>query len=614
LRLRLILPAALGLFLVAAVVGQRSQKRKPEQAYSVQMHLHGPFSEGSGSIAAHTSESRRVGLDALWWSDHDWRIEAYRHCSRFSFDAQHERLDKDENWSAIINSEANATKGLTQSRMGALSAHSVQIDTARKLEGLASLALSATSAQASFQELDYLLSAQRSRFLRPLASGVTLGISVFPETAGPDAHAYIEVQLSQHPDPNVPPRTNYRIRYVFTPTPSAPTRVRELYTVPVAVTSGTWNTLVLPITQDAEFGFAPSDGDDNVLHDLFFGVEARNGATARVNFDALVVSEQIAPADRLALQASLLQAKFGAEPDIAQFQGIEISFIGEHLNEYSLAPVLPDYEALFLASGLLNGQGQISDPLATANYVSAQAVAAVHARGGVVSYNHVFGTNTLPSPATPTKEQVLSKLLANELYGADVMEVGYRQRGRSLSEHLWVWDQLALAGRFVTGTGVSDSHTGYAGEYRGQGNTLVSWIWARSRARADLLEGLAHGRVFFGDIAFFDGDVELTASTGVRMGDIALTQAASISVSLSACGLAAGDQVRWIVSGQLLATTIAAGSKHTETRSIPLHAALPTSVRIEVFGPGGEEKVFSNPLTFVRTAPLRPTPRFVRHP
>ena len=358
------------------------------------------------------------------------------------FDAQHERLDKDENWSAIINSEANATKGLTQSRMGALSAHSVQIDTARKLEGLASLALSATSAQASFQELDYLLSAQRSRFLRPLASGVTLGISVFPETAGPDAHAYIEVQLSQHPDPNVPPRTNYRIRYVFTPTPSAPTRVRELYTVPVAVTSGTWNTLVLPITQDAEFGFAPSDGDDNVLHDLFFGVEARNGATARVNFDALVVSEQIAPADRLALQASLLQAKFGAEPDIAQFQGIEISFIGEHLNEYSLAPVLPDYEALFLASGLLNGQGQISDPLATANYVSAQAVAAVHARGGVVSYNHVFGTNTLPSPATPTKEQVLSKLLANELYGADVMEVGYRQRGRSLSEHLCVWDQL----------------------------------------------------------------------------------------------------------------------------------------------------------------------------
>src|SRR5262245_26385730 len=98
LRRRLALAAACATGLALAA---REPLRTPdEQAYSVQLHVHGSFSEGMGSIDSHTAESRRAGVDALWWSDHDWRIDAYRHCSRFSFDSFTERLDRLEGWTA----------------------------------------------------------------------------------------------------------------------------------------------------------------------------------------------------------------------------------------------------------------------------------------------------------------------------------------------------------------------------------------------------------------------------------------------------------------------------------------------------------------------------------
>jgi hypothetical protein len=176
-----------------------------------------------------------------------------------------------------------------------------------------------------------------------------------------------------------------------------------------------------------------------------------------------------------------------------------------------------------------------------------------------------------------------------------------------------VWDRLGRAGRFVVGTGVSDSHAGYPGEYDGTGNTFVSWIWAPSRAAGDLLEGLARGRVFFGDIARFDGSIDLTSAGGFRMGDVVVTSAASESVTAVLTGLAAGDRVQWIVSGAPAGVTTASGPSLKETRTIALHPSEPTIVRVELREPGGAEQAFSNPITFVRGAPLHDSPRLVFH-
>ena len=43
---------------------------------SVAMHLHSSFSEGTASMAAHLDQARRLGVDVLFWTDHDFRVSA----------------------------------------------------------------------------------------------------------------------------------------------------------------------------------------------------------------------------------------------------------------------------------------------------------------------------------------------------------------------------------------------------------------------------------------------------------------------------------------------------------------------------------------------------------
>ena len=44
------------------------------QPYSMQLHLHGSMSEGSGSMRGANIRAKEAGVDILWWTDHDWRM------------------------------------------------------------------------------------------------------------------------------------------------------------------------------------------------------------------------------------------------------------------------------------------------------------------------------------------------------------------------------------------------------------------------------------------------------------------------------------------------------------------------------------------------------------
>ena len=41
-------------------------------ATSMQLHLHGSLSEGNGTMRGHSGEADRIGVDLLWWTDHDF--------------------------------------------------------------------------------------------------------------------------------------------------------------------------------------------------------------------------------------------------------------------------------------------------------------------------------------------------------------------------------------------------------------------------------------------------------------------------------------------------------------------------------------------------------------
>ncbi len=167
-----------------------------------------------------------------------------------------------------------------------------------------------------------------------------------------------------------------------------------------------------------------------------------------------------------------------------------------------------------------------------------------------------------------------------------------------MDDHLWVWDCLAQQGLFPVGIGVSDSHGGERARWDTAENNFVSWIWARSTDKADLLEGLRAGRVFFGDLVLFDGTLDLSTTNGWRMGQVVETTRKSVTVELELTGAAPGDRVTLLVNGSPLDEVTCSRTGLTHQREVALDATI-TVVRAEVFDSTGRAKVLSNPITFV---------------
>ena len=110
----LALVASLTLLAAACEPGEPRSGEARERAFSVQLHVHGSFSEGVGSIDSHSHEARDVGVDVIWWSDHDFRIASYRHVTRFGFEDWHEPVDRSEAWRDLLprRREGGGEKGL----------------------------------------------------------------------------------------------------------------------------------------------------------------------------------------------------------------------------------------------------------------------------------------------------------------------------------------------------------------------------------------------------------------------------------------------------------------------------------------------------------------------
>jgi hypothetical protein len=80
-RRTLLRAAAVGGLGVPLLSGCTATTRAPVPApatdpVSVAMHLHSSFSEGTASMAAHLDQARRLGVDVLFWTDHDFRVSA----------------------------------------------------------------------------------------------------------------------------------------------------------------------------------------------------------------------------------------------------------------------------------------------------------------------------------------------------------------------------------------------------------------------------------------------------------------------------------------------------------------------------------------------------------
>ena len=82
--IRLALPVGMAALYFAARMSSAPENLHP---YSVQMHLHGSMSEGSGSMRGANVQAKKIGLDVLWWTDHDWRMAYHTYADGYDFEA-----------------------------------------------------------------------------------------------------------------------------------------------------------------------------------------------------------------------------------------------------------------------------------------------------------------------------------------------------------------------------------------------------------------------------------------------------------------------------------------------------------------------------------------------
>jgi hypothetical protein len=320
----------------------------------------------------------------------------------------------------------------------------------------------------------------------------------------------------------------------------------------------------------------------------------------------------------------------------------------------------PAHVNLFLPSDPDVGQAQHSpflDVLLTPQEYSDYA----HENGGVASLNHPFGTGPASSASHPEEvTQVGNFLLDNDIYGADLLEVGYlRGRGQvSFPDHIRLWDVLLanlnylVNPRLIGGIAVSDAH---GAAPTGEAHPFCTWLvpdQASAPMRSEAVELLRRRRMFFGPYAsaaglfqafpatgLFDFSISGTALT-LQMGeegdiDTDLNDEAELTVNLAPAGMQPPNTVLKLIELPVIpgggepdatfaATVQQIGLTHTVTidvekifrlelwtagaSSVPIAFSNPILARPLLSLQGEEEPTPSPTVTPTETATETPTP------
>lgn len=596
-----LLALALATFGVAALTPEEAARSaRGEAVWSCQLHLHGSFSEGTGSINSHSFEARDVGADVLWWSDHDFRITSHGMTSSFGFEDREQIPVGD----SLVEQDAIDRKVWIYENHGDRKAAGGWEIVDDHVEGEHALRVHVFGQKAKFEARFVRLGSGNSRMTRPLAAGLRVHLAVKPLAASADAHGVVRVALSEHPDLEAEPVADellfeqLSLHYVIGGPAFEPWLEEGVYSVHVAVPSDEWSQIELNLTEDAERGFPAIVGRDNSMSRLIFGVEARARTKFECLFDDLRITADIPGEHMFAAQAETIAEVARGYPSLRQLQGAEISYVSKHMNEFSVGTELLDYEAL--AAEVLASDDATPEQYRT--LVIERAITNAHDRGGLISYNHMFGASWLGKSKKDSRKRALREVGSLIGQGLDLLEVGYEARGgHGISEHLWVWDQLAAEGLPIVGTGVSDSHGGVDHRWRDSANNFVSWIYAPSTDKADLIEGMRAGRVFFGDLTLFDGALDLLSDRGFAMGQIVLTDRDAVEVTIRAEDARLNQSLHVIRNGRHMDTLFVEGTEYTHILSIT--ALEPTSMRVELHDRHDRPRVFTNHLHFVRQAP-----------
>ncbi len=576
-------------------------------SYNVQMHVHGHSHHNGdpkpGSMQWHSHFADQTGSNVLWWSDHS---EMFDLRSSLSIDLARPASSGPPDQRELRQAGHAGDVG------GALAieltdAPEEDVEWIRrqhdKIPGRVSLVARSRPDSRAYSEVSYMVKGPKGLprgFLlpRPISSGAVLALDLRAWATGPDALLEVQVGLSWHHRGEARRHVlRYRLSSEVTPpSRSVPTEGTVLVTVPVG---GERQKVLLDLQNDASL---LEDGEDNTITSIEIRLSARQGSRATVEIFGLELSSTRPEPEHQLAEIRRFASAYEQEYGHAQHVGVE--FLSEAAKTVHLNAFLPDAA---LTGSLASGdEATWRDP--------SEFVRRVQSAGGVVSFNHMFGTRVgsakPPWQATLSRRKV-AELVRNRAYGADLLEVGYTDRGGvGLEYHLRTWDALTASGVFLYGNGVSDTHGSEWGPSM-RPNRFATWIWSEGVTSEQLIAATRKGRMVFGDpfayagrFYFRIGEAEMGDRVRVRKTPQMLRIGVDEQFDLRKHKvLLVQGRIRPENPAELYFDQGADGDHRREVRpdrEITVDVSQPCFVRLEIHDRDGNPLRFTNPIVFER--------------
>lgn len=485
-----------------------ARKREP---VSMAMHLHSSFSEGTASMDAHLQQATRLGVDVLWWTDHDFRMLAHGYRTSVGFDGPSE---PDAHWDFTWRSLSSGPLANAD--------HSFVNSPVNPDENGGKMQVVAAAQQGNNWAMHVLQATAQNGVYTTSYSDTTLELDIYPQQLGNDARVVVEIVSSYRPATSGRPAGQYRIQYRLGDPIGKHTQNGGLLGVvglPAPPTDHWYRLRLTPRTDHADL-WPDTVSSDASLHRLNLGVMVRSGASARVVFDRLRFERsRRGSADAVALQASAIAQYRRRYPGITQYAAAEISLV-RHLNAFGGTGELPKY----------TNPSSVLDPRLSAQRAM---VGQLRSQGATVAINHPMNGAVSPT-------DLASKLIRTDGLGAQLMEVGCSMNPAKLSR---VFDAAARNGVLLTATGTSDDHDGVDWL---SGRRWLTRVWSSSRRQGDLCRSLEAGRAWFYDPLYWDGALNLVVA-GMHMGGVRFTKKRVVNIAVRATELPRGAIVQIVV-------------------------------------------------------------------
>lgn len=574
-----------------------------ETARLMAMHLHGSFSEGSGSWEGHFAQAALNRVDVIVPTDHDWRARLLNYREAYHFTGMSE-AGPDGIWRL----RTTLSTGLATGSGATISSLRSPAD-----PGGGSIYLSAKATGAAAASVSVLVDdAPARKNYHGSLLGRTLGLSVYPVQSRRAAAIALRVTCSLHPSVSAKP---LQVVYRFcTDVLTAGYAVNAgVGTVTLPVASNTWNAVTFDLQADLQHLWPGVVAADNAIVQIELVATCSGSYQAAGNFAALTLTHT-SGYDALSAQDGVIGSCRARYPGLLTLMGSEDS-LDHHFCRIGGTPFAYPYPNTAATNPKFG------------DMVAADQVAQIKAHGGVASLNHPYGVRVAgvlsQSQQDARRASAAQSLLGVRAFGADVLEVGYPARGGvDLAHHQQLWDTLSRNGVYLTADGVSDDHGG--DNWARQQNRFLTCPWTSSLDESSLLAALRNGRAYVALLGDFVGASRGASAgidlgmEGVRMGEASLRTDAGFatrSLTITAQGLPTGSQVILVQGpvdyagqstpspGTSRAPALPASAFVGGPQDVTVDTSYSTFVRVEVVDSSGGTIAFSNPIWQLRESP-----------